>query len=554
MHKKAWFLLISLFAVVGCQNSTSSSSSSSSSEVSLTNELTAETINLLSQGYSTRSIFKTGTEALGFNYNYIDSASTPSQFKATVYASSTTDNPKLDKIEKQIHYSSYRIGAITYLSEVELGLDNKVHYYPLASSTGNYVVWSTSGYGNCFSLLSVSDFEKNGDEYSLKLDREEARLFSQNVGSQLTGTMGYSVKSFTFALENGYPKSYTAVFDDISSNYGTIKSEVHGEFVGFGKDVIDIIKPVEGEEDNDFSLAMGKLKKQNYHLDIEMSSKIIAADVEDGKAILYDMFNSKRVKTGAYGYYQSKSNVVQGIIKINDKVYPDGNELNGNISSILPGFNISSVFFDKTIESDKKVYTLKDDVPCKIFSTDYGTLASSNVGKLIVIIENDKVTIVNQLRLANETFVYSNFGNVKDLTSSIQPNCDGLSWSDLISNQVTENTILYKSISAKELDQIPTIGGKYTLVTLDASYNPKNPVLVYLMDDYNSGVQLKADYENTLINNDFIPQTDKGINGGNLYIKEVNIDSKLTKIGVEVFLAADYFSQTQFLIYPSIIE
>jgi len=552
MHKKALFILISLFAVCGCQNS--NVSNSNSSKLSLTNELTIETINLLSQGYSTRGVFKSGTETLGFNYNYIDSAATPSQFTATIYASSTTDNPNMDRVEKEIHYSTYRIGAISYLSEVELGLDNKVHYYPLATSSGKYVVWSASGYGNCFASLSVSDFEKNSNNYSLKLESEGARKFSQNFGSQLTGTMGYSIKSFTFSLENGFPKTYTAVFNDISSNYGTIKSEVSGEFTGFGKEVIDVVKPVEGEEDSDFSLAINKLKTQNYHLDIEMSSKIVMADVEDGKAILYDTYNKKRVKMGSYGYYQSKENIVQGIIKINDKVYPDGNELNGDISYILPSFNISSVFFDKTIENDKKVYTLKDGVPCKIFSTDYGTLASSNVGKLIITIEDDKVTIVNQLRLANETFVYSNIGKVKDLTTFIQPNCDELHWSDLISNQVTENTILYKSISAKELDQIPTIGGKYTLVTLDASYNPKNPVLVFLMDDYNSGVQLMADYENTLVNNEFIIQENKGVNGGNLYIKEISIDNKLTKIGVEVFLAADYFSQTQFLIYPSIIE
>ena len=268
--------------------------------------------------------------------------------------------------------------------------------------------------------------------------------------------------------------------------------------------------------------------------------------------MVYDIYNSKNIKTNSYGYYQKNDSQVQGIVKINNELYENLSPLDGNMSSILPTFNISSVFFDKKIQDDQVIYTLKDDIKCTVYASDYGTLGGDNIGKLTITISNDQVVITNKLKLTEEVYTYSSINQISNLLSSLHENSNSLKWSDLLSNQVSEVEKLYKTISQDVLNQIPTIGDKYTLVSVDASYNPSKPVIMLAFDDYTVGLSVKNNYLEKLQTNGFVLQTSSS--KGDYFTKNVTVNNQNTTIGVLVYLAADYFKTTQLLIYPSIIE
>lgn len=554
MHRHYYPIIIGALLLSGCNLNKESSLVSSSSPISVDNTLTDEILSKMGQGYSTRGIFKTGTDTLGYTYNYVETASKPREFTATVYESAS-ENPQMDTINNEMHYAAHLQMAISCLCEVELGLDNNIHYYPLVSTSNTYVPWDVSGYGNSFSLLNVDDFEKGETDnlYKLKLGDKALNTFYSSVGAQFTATMGYDLDSFVIEMNNGLPDKFHIVFEPISTSYGVYKSEIEGVFTGFGEDVIAPITKAEGQEDAFLQTTLDKLKKQNYHLKVELSNRIYEADIEDGKTILYDVLSKKNVKTGAYGYYQKGDGIVQAVLKLNDKVYPDGDLLSGYMNNILPSFNISSVFFDKSNNDGVTTYTLKDNHGCKIYSNDYGTLGGGNAGTLIIEVKDEEVVVTNKLRLTEEKYTYSNIGGVKGLLDSLQPNADDATWNDIISNQVAESEILYRSISAEQLDYIPTIGGNYSYIVLDASYNPKKPVFMLALNDYNEGETLQVQYEAKLVDNGYVLQDEEGKNGGNFYIKEVNINGTPTKIGVEVLLALEFFKTIQFLIYPTIL-
>ncbi len=542
MNKKIALLLFSSILFVGCNTQPITS------EV-VNNELTAESLKNISNGYTSLGILKSGYTSLGFSYSYVNASATSQEYTCTTYESSD-DNPTMDKIKKTCHYVPYRYGLSEMLCEVELGLDNKIHYYQVTSSSIG-VTWREANYGNAFDKLKVSSFKKVDNGYELIID-SSLKTFTSALANQLTGMMGLELESFVVTIENGNFSNYKATFKDVETSYGFYKSEIEGKFINFGENVITPITPIEGNEDSFLQETLEKLRKQNYHLKVELASKIYEVDIEDGKSMVYDIYNLKNIKTNSYGYYQKNDSQVQGIVKINNELYENLSPLDGNMSSILPTFNISSVFFDKKIQDDQVIYTLKDDIKCTVYASDYGTLGGDNIGKLTITISNDQVVITNKLKLTEEVYTYSSINQISNLLSSLHENSNSLKWSDLLSNQVSEVEKLYKTISQDVLNQIPTIGDKYTLVSVDASYNPSKPVIMLAFDDYTVGLSVKNNYLEKLQTNGFVLQTSSS--KGDYFTKNVTVNNQNTTIGVLVYLAADYFKTTQLLIYPSIIE
>lgn len=541
------------FLLTSCGgNGTSKESSSSSEDSSIEEGSLEEALEAMHEGYTSLGIYKYGYEYMGYSYKYVEGSAKKKEYVCKSYQESSSENPSMDSIVSSYHYAPYKNGYKTILAEVELGLDNEIHYYGVTDSSGSYVSWSDSGYANRFNILKSEDFEYADGYYSLKMDDDSNSLFYESIGSQLTGQIGLTLASFKVKLEGNRLTDYAATFEPIETTYGNYNTEVSGKFTAYGETVIKDLSPLEGEEDSLFSSTISRLKEQNYHLDVALSSKKISVDVENGANVIYDIYNKKNVKTNSYGYYQKTLKTVQGIVRLNGKIYEDSAEISGYMSSLLPTFAISSLFFTKTEENGNSVYTLKENVECTISSQAYGTMGGSNVGSLVITISSDKVVVENKLKLSDEVFTYSNFGNIEGLIDNLQEDSSNLKWSDILANQEAETSILYQSISSSVLDEIPTFGGDNLMAVLDASYNKAKPVIALAFDDYNSGVALQTAYLAKLKENGFVESETSS--SGDYFTKEVTINGEKVKVGALVYLAADYFQTTQLLLYPSIVK
>lgn len=550
--------LLTVILLFGCQSSTASSSSEGTSGAANGQELSDEALRKMAEGYSTLGIYSSGTLAMGYSSNYIETRCKSDEYILRSWDSVTGGTPTQEKLVTDVRYQPCRIWSVMeYLSEAELGLDNQIHLYPLVTSSGDYIYWSLSGYSNCFGDLTTDSFTREDEEtYSLKMNDEDLQKTNVYTAlpTQFTGMMGLTLSSFRMKTDHGFPSSYEMSFEQIDTLYGTMTVFLSGEFTGIGFDVIGDLKPVEGDADSIFEEAIASLQNQNFRLDVTLPSKKLEIEVEDGGTVLYDIYNSKGKKTGSYGYYQFDGSTVQSVTRIGNAVYPDGERINGSMLSILPGFGISSVFFTKSETSDGLLYTYREDLSSGIAqSTDYGMMAGSSVGQLSILIQENQIVITNKLRIGEEKFIYRDIGKVSGLLDSLETNCDRLTWSELSSNQPEDLNTLLNTVPQEALDSIPTVGGNHAYVNLDVSYNPKKPVFVILPEDYNEGVEMFEAYASKLIAAGFEKNDNSGPNGGDLYTKSCMVDGISRKVSAEIFLAADYFKTTQFLMYPGLI-
>lgn len=550
--------LLTAILLFGCQSSIASGSNVGTSDASNEQGLSEEVLGQMAEGYSTLGIYSSGTLAMGDSSNYIETQSKSDAYIFRAWDAVTGGTPTQDKLVTNVRYQPCRVWSVMeYLSQAELGLDNEIHLYPLATSSGEYIYWNLSGYSNCFGNLTVECFiREDKGTYSLKM--EDETLQKKNVytalATQFTGTMGLTLSSFRMKTDRGLPSSYEMSFEQIDTLYGTMTVSLEGKFTAIGPDVIGDLTRVEGDTDLTFEETIASLQNQNFRVEVTLPSKKLEIEVEDGEAVLYDIYDSKGKKTGSYGYYQFDDSSVQSVTRIGNSVFPDRNQISGVMSSILPGFRISSVFFTKSETPDGLLYIYREDLPSGIAqSTDYGMMAGSNVGQLSILIREDQIVITNKLRIGEEKFVYYDIGKVNGLLTSLETNCDRLTWSELASNQPEDLNALLNMVPQEALDLIPTVGGKHAYVNLDVAYNPKKPVFVILPEDYNEGVELYDAYASKLIAAGFEKDENPGPSGGDLYQKDCIVDGISRKVSAEIFLAADYFKTTQFLMYPGLI-
>lgn len=546
--KKLSFVL--LLSLVSCNGSNTSSDSSTTSRPAPSQTLTQEMLDKLASGYQTRAILSYSVVQVVMSQQYLEVASKSNAYTFKGYKEST-DKPTLDVVDTSYRYEPEKIGRTSYVHQVELGFDNQIKKYPVTDQNGNKLAWASAGFGNCFNKIKLSDFVKGEEEYSFRL---KVNLLSQSItnalATQFAGMMGLTLGELIFYSDGYDITKFSITYAPISSLLGDMVYQVSGDFVKYGNDAIEEITPIQGTDDKSFDEAMSKLKKHNFKLDYKKPGQTLKISCEGDSKILYDVYNSKNQKTSSYGYYQVNEKSIQGVTKIGDNVYKDGQSFEGSVLTALPSFDISSKFFNKSSQStDKKlVYTYREDVSKDIpLPSDYGMLNGSNVGDLTITIEDDSITILNKLKLGEEVFKYYDIGKVSGLISNIKDNCDDLTWSQLVSNQPSDDEKLFKIIPKDALDKIPTIGGVYSYVVLDVE---STPVFTILVDDNATGNALIKSYADKLKEHGFNLDESNTLTG-DLYLKSVEINGQTHKIGARIFYAAEFLNASKVVIYPT---
>ena len=587
MKKAQKFIpLLALFVLTGCNDSTTSTKSNSENnsvqsqtqnstntntdkKTDTTNNTTSTNshvvpvdkidkeaiISDLSEGFTAETLITSGTESMGYDDNYYSFATTNDAYSYTKYASADTGYAKKDSVSSKGLYQPYYNGGTTYLTQVELGLDNKLHYYYLVDSSSSYVTWDNAGYHNPFEDLYGGDFKQNAeDPYQLDLimgdSKKEKNGLYTNFANCFTGVMGYTLSSFSLLTDGVQAYGYKMTFDNYTtSSYGVATTFASGTF-GEDRDdeVVELLSPVEGEKDTDFENKITTLQGGNYKADITLPNRKYKVEVYGNNAISYDLYHTDGTKYGSYGYYQVNKSQVQGITKINGNYYVDSNPISGYMSSMLPSFSISSVLFEKDDSSTgtKAIYKLKEEIASSISmdSVFYNLLGGSVLGTLTITFEDNKVTFTNKIsELDEEEYVYYDFGKVTDFTSSINTTCDSLKWSDLFSNQPEEYAQLTsKFITEEYLDEFPTIGGTSSYITLYSNNKRGLVQTVVAIEDYADGQSKIEAYVQKAEAAGFTVTKKTSSTLNYTVSKEVTKNGVTKTITADVLLSASYFT------------
>lgn len=567
MKKFSYLGLLTLF-LVGCggntstTNKTSSSSSfseaisSSSSLGPVSYELTDDMLAELEYGYSVDGLYSATIKNKLVSTFYYEYNCTANVYEYTSYQE-VVENPTKKTIEDSYRYEGYDYGnGVLYLSLAKLNLGNEVVNYPVTDGYGSYLTWDSTGFANAFTSMKASLFEESENEFEFDLNMNlltKQSLYA-SLTSQFSSYMGLKAKSFTLRTDGYKIVGYKMTYQPLATTGGQMDITCEGVFTNYGEDVVKPVQPFEGEANDLFDEKFEELRDHTYKVKVELGVKSYDLVVENAEGIIYDEYDSNGNKTSSYGFIQVRDGVLQGITKINDKLYIDGGYGAGSLLDILPTLNVSSELFVLVEEKDgKSVFKYNEKAP-KVqeigYNYDYGIFGGSAIGDLTITISEDEVVVENKLKYNTEKFTYYNINKVKRYFN-VNESCDNLKWSDILSNQEKEVEKLYKVIPQDALDQIPTVGGINARVDLDATYKPKEPVITVPL--YIDGTTLYNTYRSKLIDSGFALNEELMTDDKEVFTKDYEINGESKTIVVKIYLAQDYLSGSQFLIYPSII-
>lgn len=563
------------FVLTGCQNNTASSrpntngstsassSTTSPSKPSSGTESTSQKpsvrpedidkeaiVSELIEGFAGESLITSGSEFLGYTENYFDFEVTSDAYSFRRYQSGEVGLAKKDYIASSGLYEPFTNSGTKYLTVVELGIDNKLHNYYLTSNS-NYLTWDDAGYFNPFYDLFGDDFtldEEDPFRLNLNMDDSSKKSIYNAFATAFTGTIGYTLKSFTLLTDGTSATGYEMTFENIKGTYGTTETHLKGTIKEEkGPNVVQKKTPIEGTEKEDLNARFKQLKTGNYKAEVTLPNRSYKAEVYGNNSVSYDLFRNGK-KTGNYGYYQIESGKVQGITKINDSYYQDSNPITGSMSSMIPSFDISSVLFEKdeASTSEKTIYTMDKSVSEKLSveGITYGLLGGTILGTLKIELENNKTTIINDLGdIGEERFVYTDIASVTDFTKDVKESCDDLTWSDLFSNQPNEYAMLTEeNIPGEFLDQIPTLGGKSSYVTIAKNNKTGLIQTVIAIEDYKDGENKVEAYKTKAEALGFASEKISGQTPNYILSKKVTINGITKTVSIDILLAASYFN------------
>lgn len=493
-------------------SSTSSSSTSSSSTVVsvYTEDLTQEMFSALQGGYSVEFMKYTAYDGEVGTAEFFESSVDEKNYAFKRYiGNKTEDGITKGKIMETSHYQPNPEEDEEWLYNAGLSIGNTVIYTPVMGRDKYTfqeieLTWDEGGYSNAFALLSLGDFTRVDDENKWALNVNSSSFKSSGaaaaIASQFFGEQVSSDIEYFYLLTNGNEiTGYDLKWKTYLSYESYVTKVSLGTFTGFGSDVVDFMKPLEGrEKDADFDNAMASLRNYNYKVRHDQAGFEYTAEAMvsrgyfegecDGETLNYYYYTSDGVRYLNYAYYnyvEDGETYLQGATNINGNYYPDVLYY-GSILDMLPSFNISSEMFIKQAESTNDVLVYKLDKSVVIsLDNDNATYSSFdsdgyNDRTINLTVTIDKVN--NTINFHNETAASSDAGLVEDVCYSeigevetlrtnenTKDNADDLTWEDLLSNAEAAYSALTSKLPDSVLSSLPTLGGRYAYVNYDPS-------------------------------------------------------------------------------------
>lgn len=561
-------LILLLGSVASCgkesiSNSTISSTSDKKTDISSTKK--PETIDdkfdklLSDMAYGYR--FKTTATTLtsdGYSNYCLDIGVKDNGYEFIRYDSKQNQEADRNSVYVEYFYS-YDPEAFTPLVSMPmLDISNKIDYYPYTIN-GKNLEWYDSGYQNMFTYFEKDNYLDDEGTYTLDVEDDYVKTYLPLLATQFLHEYTRTIKEFSFIYNkdiDGF--DVNIVFNPITGSFSNTELEIQGQVIpGDDFEFKQAEYTKTGEEKEELNQVFSKLKNNKYSfvdttysID-ENSNKTVESKYSgktDGSSLIFESETSTSKMN--FLYKNVGNNQIQQANKLGNDYYAYGSVINSSITPLLPSFDMSSIFFNKT-DDNKYVYDgranfLKTNT--YNFSGEGLAVTSMNVtfddDSVLFEIGFDKSTNIEEIK-----YTFLNESNIAD-SIEIKTDCSDVKLSTLLEGYSKVLIGLEELIGGKDnLNLIPVVGGRQSVAGLYYSdgvdgdgeeTKEKYYGIEYRLIGISGSEQIKL-YETKLVEASFIATKTQGTHfSGDLFTKEIQVNGNTKTLRLEVASGTTY--------------
>lgn len=561
-------LILLLGSVASCgkesiSNSTISSTSDKKTDISSTKK--PETIDdkfdklLSDMAYGYR--FKTTATTLtsdGYSNYCLDIGVKDNGYEFIRYDSKQNQEADRNSVYVEYFYS-YDPEAFTPLVSMPmLDISNKIDYYPYTIN-GKNLEWYDSGYQNMFTYFEKDNYLDDEDTYTLDVEDDYVKTYLPLLATQFLHEYTRTIKEFSFIYNkdnDGF--DVNIVFNPITGSFSNTELEIQGQVIpgdDFEFKQAEYIKT--GEKKEELNQVFSKLKNNKYSfvdttysID-ENSNKTVESKYSgktDGSSLIFESETSTSKMN--FLYKNVGNNQIQQANKLGNDYYAYGSVINSSITPLLPSFDMSSIFFNKT-DDNKYVY----DGRANFLKTNTYNFSGEGLAVTSMNVTFDDDSVLFEIGFDGSTNIEEikyTFLNESNIANSIEikTDCSDVKLSTLLEGYSKVLIGLEELIGGKDnLNLIPVVGGRQSVAGLYYSDGVDNDgeetKEKYYGIEYRligiSGLEQIKLYETKLIEASFIATKTQGTHfSGDLFTKEIQVNGNTKTLRLEVASGTTY--------------
>lgn len=566
------FKLIALILLLGCvascgkesiSNSTISSTSDKKTDISSTKK--PETIDdkfdklLSDMAYGYR--FKTTATTLtsdGYSNYCLDIGVKDNGYEFIRYDSKQNQEADRNSVYVEYFYS-YDPEAFTPLVSMPmLDISNKIDYYPYTIN-GKNLEWYDSGYQNMFTYFEKDNYLDDEGTYTLDVEDDYVKTYLPLLATQFLHEYTRTIKEFSFIYNkdnDGF--DVNIVFNPITGSFSNTELEIQGQVIpGDDFEFKQAEYTKTGEEKEELNQVFSKLKNNKYSfvdttysID-ENSNKTVESKYSgktDGSSLILESETSTSKMN--FLYKNVGNNQIQQANKLGNDYYAYGSVINSSITPLLPSFDMSSIFFNKT-DDNKYVY----DGRANFLKTNTYNFSGEGLAVTSMNVTFDDDSVLFEIGFDGSTnieevkYTFLNESNIAD-SIEIKTDCSDVKLSTLLEGYSKVLIGLEELIGGKDnLNLIPVVGGRQSVAGLYYSDGVDNDGeetkekyygIEYRLIGISGSEQIKL-YETKLIEASFIATKTQGTHfSGDLFTKEIQVNGDTKTLRLEVASGTTY--------------
>lgn len=469
-------------------------------------------------------------------------------------------NQEADRNSVYVEYFySYDPEAFTPLVSMPmLDISNKIDYYPYTIN-GKNLEWSDSGYQNMFTYFEKDNYLDDEGTYTLDVEDDYVKTYLPLLATQFLHEYTRTIKEFSFIYNkdnDGF--DVDIVFNPITGSFSNTELEIQGQVIpGDDFEFKQAEYTKTGEEKEELNQIFSKLKNNKYSfvdttysID-ENSNKTVESKYSgktDGSSLILESETSTSKMN--FLYKNVGNNQIQQANKLGNDYFAYGSVINSSITPLLPSFDMSSIFFNKT-DDNKYVYDGRANflkTQTYNFSGEGLAVTSMNVtfddDSVLFEIGFDKSTNIEEIK-----YTFLNESNIAD-SIEIKTDCSNVKLSTLLEGYSKALIGLEELIGGKDnLNLIPVVGGRQSVAGLYYSdgvdgdgeeTKEKYYGIEYRLIGISGSEQINL-YETKLIEAGFIATKTQGTHfSGDLFTKEIQVNGDTKTLRLEVASGTTY--------------
>lgn len=469
-------------------------------------------------------------------------------------------NQEADRNSVYVEYFySYDPEALTPLVSMPmLDISNKIDYYPYTIN-GKNLEWSDSGYQNMFTYFEKDNYLDDEGTYTLDVEDDYVKTYLPLLATQFLHEYTRTIKEFSFIYNkdnDGF--DVNIVFNPITGSFSNTELEIQGQVIpGDDFEFKQAEYTKTGEEKEELNQVFSKLKNNKYSfvdttysID-ENSNKTVESKYSgktDGSSLILESETSMSKMN--FLYKNVGNNQIQQANKLGNDYYAYGSVINSSITPLLPSFDMSSIFFNKT-DDNKYVYDGRANflkTKTYNFSGEGLAVTSMNVtfddDSVLFEIGFDKSTNIEEIK-----YTFLNESNIAD-SIEIKTDCSDVKLSTLLEGYSKALIGLEELIGGKDnLNLIPVVGGRQSVAGLyysdgvdDDGEETKEKYygIEYRLIRIIGSEQINL-YETKLTEAGFIATKTQGTHfSGDLFTKEIQVNGNTKTLRLEVASGTTY--------------